>query len=544
MKLRKSQVALFSFILVMPIFLNLALLNPTGAQTSPDVYFGVAMGYAPLNAPTAAISLINKISNYTNLFLVGTTGITRNAATLSPVLQHAYDKGLSFLSFIPTRYPTNSSDWLNYAETSWGDHLLGFMCPPEDEPGGQQLDQRSGRPVSIFRTDPGYVGNLSDYVASNYTEAAPKYENQLSALLSGYSQGVNRTTFPLFTSDYALYWFDYKGGYNGVFAEFGWNYSRQLNVALCRGAAQAQNKEWGVILTYTYTVAPFLESGPELYDDMVTAYNSGAKYILVFDSSPGYTYDILQPEHLEAMQRFWQYIQDNPRNSTPVSSRTAFVLPYGYAYGFRGPEDKIWGLWAADAFSYNMSVIVGNMLEKYGDKLDIIYDDGLQPNSSWGYNELIYWNSSGLLPSPSPTPTPSPSPSPTQTPTPTPTPTPIATPTLTPTPSATSTPSPTEDPPLSPSPSPTQTPTTTPSNSPNPSINPSPSIPPSQPPTPTITTSPSTTTQPTAMPDQKDYSFSIQFLCALIVSVPSLFLIGILLFLRKFRADSVSKLGA
>ena len=52
------------------------------------------------------------------------------------------------------------------------------------------------------------------------------------------------TQYPLFASDYAFYWYDYQVGYDTIFAEFGSNYSQQLNVALCRGAATVQNKTW------------------------------------------------------------------------------------------------------------------------------------------------------------------------------------------------------------------------------------------------------------------------------------------------------------
>jgi hypothetical protein len=202
-----------------------------------------------------------------------------------------------------------------------------------------------------------------------------------------------------------------------IFGEFGWNYSRQLNVALCRGAATVQNKDWGAIMLWTYTVPPYIGSGAELYKDLILAYDNGAKYILVFDSNEGWTQGILQEEHLQALRQFWQYVKDNPRKSNPVGDRTAFVLPNGYGYGFRGPDDKIWGLWEADALSYNISVNIGNLLEEYGTKLDIIYDDGLQPGSTYGYSKLIYWDDPSLSPSPLPTPSPSTSPTPSPTPT-------------------------------------------------------------------------------------------------------------------------------
>jgi hypothetical protein len=87
------------------------------------------------------------------------------------------------------------------------------------------------------------------------------------------------------------------------------------------------------------------------------------------------------------------YIQSNPRKTVSLEERTAYVLPKDYAYGFRGPIDKVWGLWAGDNFSYSLSAAVHNMLIKYGNKLDIIYDDVLQPDFNYGYRQLIRWDS-------------------------------------------------------------------------------------------------------------------------------------------------------
>jgi len=158
----------------------------------------------------------------------------------------------------------------------------------------------------------------------------------------------------------------------------------------------------GAIILWTYTTPPYIESGAELYKDLVLAYDNGAKYILIFDSNEEHTEGILKDEHFQALQRFWQYTRTNPRRSNPVSDRGAYVLPNGFGYGFRGPDDKIWGLWQADSLSQNISVSLGRLLEEYGTQLDIIYDDGLQPGNNYGYSKLIPWYSYNPLPSPSP----------------------------------------------------------------------------------------------------------------------------------------------
>ena len=85
----------------------------------------------------------------------------------------------------------------------------------------------------------------------------PDVQRKLAALArrSGKDQQANRAR--PYTSDYALYWFDYKAGYDTVFTEFGWNNSRQMDIALCRGAATVKGKDWGAIITWTYDQPPY-----------------------------------------------------------------------------------------------------------------------------------------------------------------------------------------------------------------------------------------------------------------------------------------------
>ena len=363
----------FILLLVVPILLNSSfLVFASTKKQSPDIFVGVDVAYENL---TEIKKLIDEISSYTNLFVIGCTGITYNFTTLDETCQYVYDKGLSFIIYSEHMAP--HTEWLEDAKKRWGDHFLGFYA--YDEVGGRQVDLQKYRVV---------------HDADNYTDAASQFVDGMNWILKWYTQQyTNSTNFPLFTSDYALYWFDYKAGYDVVLAQFGWNYSRQLNVALCRGAAKMQNKDWGVMITWTYNDPPYIESGGELYEDLILAYENGAKYIVVFDSNENYTQGILEEEHLEALKEFWQYIQNNPRKSDSSSDRVAFVLPKDYAYGFRGPNDKIWGLWEADTFSKILCYKLNIIMEKYGFKMDIIYDDGLEPGSAYGYSKLISWNS-------------------------------------------------------------------------------------------------------------------------------------------------------
>jgi len=377
MKYRGLSVALLISLLIVSLLLyhDLSTKEPS-ENKPPDAFVGIDVAYADL----AEIKrLVEEICSYTNLFVIGSTGITRNATKLDEACQYIYDKGLSFIVYIE-RSP--GSQWLEDAKNRWGDRFLGFYA--FDEVGGKQLDLYEYRPV---------------WEADNYADAASQFFSAINGTLNYMTRDYNSSVyFPLFTSDYALYWFDYKAGYDVLLAQFGWNYSRQLNVALCRGAATVQNKDWGVIIAWTYNHPPYIESGEELYNDMVLAYKNGAKYVAVFDSDKNYTQGILEEEHFEALRQFWQYAQDNPRTSVTVNDRVAYVLPKDYAYGFRGPNDKIWGLWEADAFSDELCVSLNSLMEQYGTKLDIIYDDGLELNNAYGYSKLIFWNGTVYVP--------------------------------------------------------------------------------------------------------------------------------------------------
>ena len=380
MKRRDFLITVFCSLLIFSLVLYYVFLVKDSPEGEPlEVFVGVDVAYDNI----AEIErLVDEISNYTNLFVIGSVGISYDEVKLNAcqeMCQYVYEKGFSFMIY--SDMPPREEWFVCYnvdCANEWGDKFLGLYA--FDEGGGRQLDLITPRP---FRVDE----------AENVTDAGSQFVSRATERLIWYRQGFNSSMdFPLFTSDYALYWFDYKAGYDVVFAEFGWNYSRQLNVALCRGASTVQKKDWGVMITWTYNKPPYIESGKELYDDMILAYENGAKYIVIFDSNEDYSHGILEEEHFEALEQFWEYAQNNPRMSKKINDRVAYVLPKDYGYGFRGPNDKIWGLWEADDFSLELCTNLGSLLKQYGDKLDIIYDDGLNSSNTSAYAKLIFWN--------------------------------------------------------------------------------------------------------------------------------------------------------
>ncbi len=202
----------------------------------------------------------------------------------------------------------------------------------------------------------------------------------------------NQSDVKLFTSDYGLYWFDYLGGYNTVFAElFGGQTDAQI-LALVRGAADMQDKSFGAMIEWASQSPISLQNASQMSNEMRQAYESGAEYIIVFNYSPNNNNTgLLQDEQFGAVQKFWTDVVQNPQETNNVAGQDVLVLPANYGWGMRNPNDTIWGLWQPD----NSSQLVWNSaqtaLSKYGSKLDIIYDDPAYPTVG-RYQHVYYWN--------------------------------------------------------------------------------------------------------------------------------------------------------
>ncbi len=387
-------------------------------SASDDSFFGVSFGG---NTTSQAKLLIDKVKNYTNLFIVNSWEISgaANETLLNEVCEYAVEANLNvmvYFNFVYYNYTEdfgniyNSSSWdlhglspwhipwLNNATAKWGSKFLGAYL--YDEPGGKQIDLGYWDGTPMTGEPPNTFVNVTTYsqAAANYT-ASLRQSGSMQHITNSSSPNAVNSRIPVFTSDYALYWFDYLGGYDAVFAQLGGTAganSKVREIALCRGAAAAQNRHWGTIVTWTYTSPPYLEGAEELLQDMTMAYQAGATYLIVFNypyNSSNGPYGVLTEAHFSVMEQFWGQTRNSPRSTVNGShERVAFVLPKDYGWGMRRQEDKIWGLWPADEKAPIIWENVNRLIEKYGTKLDIIYDDP-QFNIASKYKETYYWNS-------------------------------------------------------------------------------------------------------------------------------------------------------
>lgn len=389
LKHRKTVIAILLVLIVAVAFFVAYSLNlpakPPPAAPKP-FYFGVELGYNTTLA--GAESLIDTVKGYTNLLLIASPTIIKNETLLNETCDYAYNAGLYFM---PVYYQNIDNStfigylpnvWFTEAKQRYGSHLLGVYY--YDEPGGSQLDTSQIIPNPVLTSPPTSYLDYATYFNWLWNHSGGGIQ-----LTANFVHSLNST---LLTSDYALYWFDYELGYDTILAQFGWNNSRPMQISLARGAATAQNKNWGAIVTWTYNQTPYYEPPAEMYSDMVLAYNCGASYVAVYDSSADYAGSILTPQYYQELQAFWNYTQQNPTKHGSLKADTAVVLPQDYAFGFRSLTDSVWQQHTATAWTQTMYLNITSLLNQYNSSLDIVYSDPQFHNAITShYSKVLYW---------------------------------------------------------------------------------------------------------------------------------------------------------
>jgi hypothetical protein len=373
---KHAAAAAVALVAVVVLSLFAALNWFSSNQAADDFYLGVEFAYG--DQPSQVSALVDKVRGYTNLMVLGSVELTFNRTALTEACDIIYAAKLNFVVLFTglDKYNYTTTDWMVEAQAKYGQRFLGVYR--YDEPGGNQLDNGTSRLIHSYDVPPNptyavvsrlFLGNLS-YFPAYYLQFTPK----------------------IYTADYGLYWWDYQANYTTIFGEFVGNESRQRHIALCRGAAEAFNKEWGVIVTWQYSQPPYLESAEELYSDLALAYSAGAKYAVVFSYPNTTSYGTLTEQHFEALQRFWNTLHSNPESLGSNPPRAAYVVPADYGFGFRSADDTILGLFPVDELSPKIYGDVETLIARYGSGLDILYDGAQAASLLPSYSEVYYWN--------------------------------------------------------------------------------------------------------------------------------------------------------
>jgi hypothetical protein len=381
--MNKRLIAALSVLLLIVLLSVLFLQKTSVNHIEPDQpYVGVAFGG---NTVDEAKAIIDRTKNYTNLFILQSGPIIiDNESATTEICNYATASGQNIIVYFNDFAPDILAqrnlawrlDWVENAKTTYGNKFLGIYY--YDERGGIYLDTN--------KTATGWQ------LPKNAT-----YDTAASIFERGFLQdpgtvALKNMAVPIFCSDYALYWFDYRSGYDVVLAEVGWNNTLAQEIALVRGAANFQNKDWGVIITWKNTHPPYLDGGEALYEQIRTSYESGAKYITIFNYPyTNSSYGIMEDEHFDALERVWNDIMQG-KITRNHSANSVLILPKNYGFGMRSVGDTIWGFWEPDQYTSTIWDKAQLLLNRYGYSVDIAYDDPSYALPS-NYDIIYYWNS-------------------------------------------------------------------------------------------------------------------------------------------------------
>ena len=293
--MKRAQVFSITLILIV-LAASVSLLASSRSDcVEKDVYVGVAFGGTTVEQ---AKILIDRVKSYTNLFVLdcGLNPISSNRSAVEEVCDYAINVNLHLIVNLGTW--TNREEWawkiafFNNSREKYGDLFLGVYY--DDEPGGIPLDWNwpdyftknsslfsGANPLTLipihYRMQ---IAEITGQQPDNYTAEAWWF-NQRVSLNRGLTS-LKQYNITTFTSDYALYWFDYLGGYDTLFTQLGLNETsnaqienrtafqsitnQQIAFSLLRGAATMQNKDWGAMITWKYNQLPYLDSGKEVYN--------------------------------------------------------------------------------------------------------------------------------------------------------------------------------------------------------------------------------------------------------------------------------------
>jgi len=434
--MKKTYIAVVTVFVIVIVLLSGLLLtgyNFSPKPKTPTAYAGIA--YCGDNVAQGK-QLIDKVKGYTNLFVLQSGLLQRDLASVNELGDYAVDSGMYFLPYFGVFIQESFSVWLDSAKAKWGDHLLGVYYG--DEPGGKMLDDyveyedvATGNSITktkygdiVVKKPDGIVINyqidgnilLSEPVpatsGSDINSEALFYANGTVKVIRSAPNGFSYQTYQqlqnirpfkdidetaqrfctrdkdnidflknltkVFTSDYGLYWFDYLAGYDVVLGQLGWNLSVTQQLSLIRGAANTQQKDWGVFITWKYQTPPYLDNGTEIFNQLKTSYECGAKYFVIFNyyDSEASTYGTMQDEHFQALNLFWHDVVENSQvTQGSLKAESAVVFPKNYGWGTRWAEDKVWGIFKADEETQRLWQLMQAALKEHGLKVDIVFSD-------------------------------------------------------------------------------------------------------------------------------------------------------------------------
>ncbi len=138
---KKILLSALTILLMLVVLLTLFFVYPawlSGAKNDQTpFYVGVTFGG---NSSADAKQLIDKVKDYTNLFVVQSGPMQKNSTALQETCDYAVKSGLDVIVYFTPSFAVSNTivNFIDEEQARWGNHFLGVYYG--DEPGGRMLD--------------------------------------------------------------------------------------------------------------------------------------------------------------------------------------------------------------------------------------------------------------------------------------------------------------------------------------------------------------------------------------------------------------------
>ena len=205
-----TLIAVTMLIIVVLVSALFVVSNKTGSSngnTNKPFYVGVTFGG---NNVQDAKTLIDKVANYTNLFVLQSGLLKNDASAVNEIGDYAVSKGLHFAAYFDVMGNAQNAEWIGTAKQQWEDMFVGVYLG--DEPGGKMLDGSTTfnlQGITVNKSNDGIVsyddgnGHLTSFFPngkitvqkSNDTFSLEHDPNNSSITISTTLSNTNLTTY-------------------------------------------------------------------------------------------------------------------------------------------------------------------------------------------------------------------------------------------------------------------------------------------------------------------------------------------------------------
>ena len=207
-----KQAIIISVAITLIVLIGLAAVikYPSLSKNSDSKPFFVGVTYGGNNIQDAK-ALIDKVANYTNLFVLQSGLLKNDAFAVNEIGDYAVSKGLHFAAYFDVIGNAQNAEWIGTAKQRWGGMFVGVYLG--DEPGGKMLDGSvyfgENQGIFINKLNDGVV-NCSDsnecwtaffpdgkieVKKSNETFSLERDPNNSSITISNTLSNTNMTTY-------------------------------------------------------------------------------------------------------------------------------------------------------------------------------------------------------------------------------------------------------------------------------------------------------------------------------------------------------------